>query len=369
MASVCIRTIVSLVIAVVCTMGANQVAAQTAPLEIPFADEWAASPHAWLQREAFTHWNEEGVIPEACAKCHSTDGMHDFLGIDGSEAGKVDKPALVGKGVTCVACHNAGIKTLTAVEFPSGAVIETTTTDRRCMLCHQGRESTPGVNKLIAAAAVADDDVSDKLRFLNIHYRAAAATRYGTEVQGGYEYAGKDYVGLYVHDEFSTLCTDCHDNHTLQVTVDRCTECHKGLEEKDDFKKIRTSKKDYDGNGEMGEGIYAEIETLHAELNKAIMAYGKQVAGQPIVYDSHSYPYFFKDTNDNGKPDAGEGIYPNRYQSWTPRLLRAAYNYQYVAKDPGAYTHNPFYVLQLLQDSLADLATKVDVANAGTNRP
>ena len=46
----------------------------------------------------------------------------------------------------------------------------------------------------------------------------------------------------------------------------------------------------------------------------------------------------------------------NKYAAWTPRLLKAAYNYQFVATDPGAYAHNAPYVLQRLHDSLADLA-------------
>ena len=37
--------------------------AQLAPLQIPYIDEWVASPHAWHSREAFTHWNDEGEIP------------------------------------------------------------------------------------------------------------------------------------------------------------------------------------------------------------------------------------------------------------------------------------------------------------------
>ncbi len=179
---------------------------QSPPLQIPFVDEWAASPHARVWEESFAHWNKEGVIPTVCAKCHSTRGLQDFLGLDGSKAGKVDKAALVGGGVTCVACHNSAIGKLTAVKFPSGISIERDAPDARCMLCHQGRQSTPQVNKAMAkAGASAPDAVSPKLKFLNVHYRAAAATRFGTETKGGYEYAGKKYVGLYVHDEKSTV--------------------------------------------------------------------------------------------------------------------------------------------------------------------
>ena len=49
--------------------------------------------------------------------------------------------------------------------------------------------------------------------------------------------------------------------------------------------------------------------------------------------------------NGDGKADKDEAKYPNRYKAWTPRLLRAAYNYQFVTKDPGAFAHNPTYAI------------------------
>ncbi len=52
-----------------------------------------------------------------------------------------------------------------------------------------------------------------------------------------------------------------------------------------------------------------------------------------------------------------------------PRLLKAAYNYQYVQKDPGAFAHNGKYVIQFLYDNLASLSTKVDVDMTGMIRP
>ena len=49
---------------------------------------------------------------------------------------------------------------------------------------------------------------------------------------------------------------------------------------------------DYDGDGDMEEGVYYEIEGLQEMLYEAMQAYGAEVAGTPIVYDSHTYPYF-----------------------------------------------------------------------------
>ena len=56
--------------------------------EIPFAALWVESGHAKTDAEAFIHWDEDdpAEIPPACAKCHSTPGYQDFLGIDGTHS-------------------------------------------------------------------------------------------------------------------------------------------------------------------------------------------------------------------------------------------------------------------------------------------
>jgi hypothetical protein len=81
--------------------------------------------------------------------------------------------------------------------------------------------------------------------------------------------------------------------------------------------------------------------------------------GTPIAYDSHAYPYFFMDTNANGVVDPEEAVRENGFAGWTPRLLRAAYNYQWASKDPGSFAHNGEYILQTLYDSLEDIGGDV----------
>lgn len=333
------------------------VEAQSPPLEIPFVKEWAASPHARLTAEAFNHWNKEGEVPVPCARCHTTPGFLDYIGADGTEPG-LDGPAPVGTVITCVACHNKVTMVMDSVTFPSGETVENVGDDSRCMTCHQGRESTDSVNKKLAGKA---DDVPDpKIGFINVHYRAAGATRFGNVVRGGYQYKGKDYKGFYTHDKDYTRCADCHEQHTVKVKVDECGSCHKRekIKVKKDLQKIRKTKVDFDGDGNLKEGIYDEISTLHKALLVAIQSYAEKISGGKIAYGSHNYPYFFNDKNGNGKADRPEAIFPNQFRKWTPRLLRAAYNYQYVAKDPGVYAHNPEYVIQLMHDSLADLSGK-----------
>lgn len=328
--------------------------------EVPFLEEWAGSAHNDAKAEAFVHWNEESPaeVPVDCAKCHSTPGYQDFIGADGSEAGKVDKPVPVGTTVQCVACHNDVTLKMTSVVMPSGIELTGLGDEARCMQCHQGRESTISVTKAISDAAVADvDTVSDKLGFKNIHYYAAAATKYGTLAKGGFEYEGKTYDGNFAHVDQYDTCIECHNMHTLKVKVEECSTCHAGVKAVEDLKNVRMagSLVDYDGDGNTEEGIYYEIEGLRDILYQAIQAYATEKSEAAIAYDPASYPYFFSDTNKNGKVDTDEAKGDNGFKAWTPRLLKAAYNYQVSVKDPGAFAHGGKYIIELLYDSTEDL--------------
>ncbi len=327
---------------------------ETIPVErVPFYHDWAGSPHAKRDARAFNNWNDEGEIPEACARCHSTPGFLDYIGADGSTPGKVDRKAPTGSLIGCGACHNETTRQMTAVTFPSGLRVEELGAEARCMTCHQGRASTFSVNE--AVAGMADDTVVPELEFINIHYRAAGATLMGTLARGGYEYAGRSYASQRRHPAPFNSCISCHELHTVAPRAEPCAACHDGVTDRKSLAGIRKSKTDHDGDGDLAEGIAAEVAELHGRLLAAIQAYGTDVAGKPIGYDAHAHPYFFNDLDGSGSIEEGEATAPNKYASWTPRLLRAAYNYQFVAKDPGAYAHNAPYVLQLLHDSLADL--------------
>ncbi|NQV06832.1 hypothetical protein HQ535_09780 [bacterium] len=326
-------------------------------IEIPFFDKWENSGHNDIAGEPFVHWDEDDpqVVPASCAKCHSTPGMQDFLGADGSAFGTVDADHPIGTTVQCTACHNDVTLELDSVVMPSGVEITGLGNEAICMQCHQGRSS--GLTIEAAVEGLEDDVVSEDLGFINIHYFAAAASKYGTVANGGYEYPGQTYDAFFTHVEGYAVCQDCHDTHSLELKVDECATCHTGVATVEDLRDVRMpgSLVDYDGDGDLDEGVFYEIQGVQELTYQAIMAYAADVVGVPIVYDSHAYPYFFTDLNGDGEATPDEANYGNQYATWTPRLLKAAYNYQVSLKDPGNYAHGGKYHIQLLLDSAADL--------------
>ncbi len=332
-------------------------------VDAPFEDLWMESPHADKEAEAFRHWDEEDPmeVPVACATCHSSTGFQDFVGADGSEMFVVDKNASVDTVIECQTCHNDATMSLSTVKFPSGAELTGLGNEAVCMTCHQGRASKVQVDEAVTTAGVEDDEVSADLGFINIHYYAAAVSRYGTEVKGGYEYDGMTYDTLFEHVQGVQTCFECHNPHSLELELGTCAGCHEA-NSVEDLRAIRepSSFVDYDGDGDIAEGIYFEVEGLKELVYTAIQTYATEVLENPIGYDANAYPYFFNDTNGDGELAADEAVFPNAFASWSPRLLKAAYNFMTVSKDPGGYAHGGKYLIQLLHDSIADLNTVVD---------
>ncbi len=327
---------------------------------------FAASGHADAAAEAFVHWDGEtpAEVPTSCAKCHTSAGYQDFI-VDG----KVDAavPAAPSGTLECATCHNDTAAAMTSVTFPSGIVVENLGPEAICMTCHQGRQSKVSVDKKITDFAVTDVDavvapIKDKdgkdvnFTFPNVHYFAAAGTLYGSQAHVGYEYDGKLYDIKNQHVDGYDTCLGCHDQHSLEVKVEACAECHEGVVAVDDLKNVRepSSYPDYDGDGDVTEGVAFEVAGLQETLYSSIQAYAKEVAGLGIVYDAATNPYWFADADGDGAIDQVDGKNVN-YNAFTARLMKATYNYQVSVKDPGAFAHGGKYVMELLYDSIEDL--------------
>jgi hypothetical protein len=343
------------------------------PTAVPTADPaeaikpiFAASGHADAKALAFTDWDAGKEVPAACARCHTSAGFQEYIATGKVAAGM----PVPNKTLECATCHNDTANKLSTVTFPSGVTIENLGPEARCMTCHQGRESKVSVDAKIEKFGIKDVDAQvqpligkdaagketkTNFGFSNVHYFAAGGTLYAGEVHMGYEYDGKVYDIKTQHVDGFNTCLGCHDQHSLAVKVDKCAECHQGVKTVEDLKTVRepSSANDYNGNGDVKEGISKEIEGLQAVLMGGIQNYAKEVAGTPIVYDPAAYPYWFVADKD-GKALLTDGK-TTAYNKWTARLLKAAYNYQVSVKDPGAFAHGGKYIIELLYDSTQDL--------------
>jgi predicted CXXCH cytochrome family protein len=347
------------------------VVAASLTAQIPYYDKWAMSAHADATALAFNNWNTPGTVPVECARCHSSEGFVDYLGGDGSAPGVVDKPAPAKSLIRCQTCHNPAADALTSVTFPSGVVVDGLGGEARCMTCHQGRASGAAVDAAIKKAAVtSDDQVSAALSFQNIHYYPAAATLFAGRAKGGYQYAGQVYDVRFRHVVGFDTCIGCHDPHSTKVKFDACVGCHAGATDVTGAHAIRMMSsvgRDYDGDGNVTEGVYDELVGLRDKLLTAVRTYGAERL-TPICYTPATYPYWFADTDGDGTCSAGEAVATNAFKSWTARLVRATYDFQMATKDPGAFAHNAKYIIELLSDAIADvnpaLVVKVDMSKA-----
>lgn len=322
-------------------------------LQNEFIAAWARSGHSDASSLSFSYWNKAGTIPPACAVCHSGAGFRSFHGFDGSTPGLPAAPVPVGGVVDCETCHNAGLAAVKAITLASGISHPVNAGEASCMTCHQGRAAGSTVEK--AVASMDADTPNSDLKFINPHYATAAATLLGGYGGMGYQYPGKDYSGRFLHARPVETCASCHDPHSLSVAEQTCLTCHAVGKAKD----IRISRISFDGSGDLKKGIQADIAANAARLKAMLVSYAAKMS-VPLHYDGERNPYFFADANGDGVADQADGK-PVPYNAWTPRLLKAAYNWKFVSSDAGIHVHNPHYALELLYDSMEDLAGPVGI--------
>lgn len=345
----------------------------------------------WDPAESVTSLQGTGAetVPASCSKCHSGSAGYRFYVSFG--ATQAVEP---GNGLDCATCHagfyptasDKKLVTVASATFPSTLAVkadaDSVLTNKAlhassmiCVTCHMGVESKKSVDAMIPVGA--DPDVVDtaNLSFKNVHYFAAGSVLLGTEAKVAYEYDGKTYAGRRNHTSNAGRgidCTGCHagPSHTFSVQerIDAgdCVGCHNvdPVAPAD----IRMTSTDFNGNGDTTESVSSELDTIATAVLNQMQTVAVATAGANLCYDCATYPYWFKHTatGTNGAVcDTGEASYANQFKKWTPRLAKAAFNYQFYHKDPGAWAHNPNYSAQILIDTAADLGASV----TGYNRP
>lgn len=328
-----------------------------------------------------------------CARCHNLAGYKDYIGDDGSTEFLVDGTTFTAPGpLDCTACHNSktqnyinnGVTLMSASGMPVTAGRE-----GFCVACHLGRT---GEGKLKVDAAIAGQDPNTKLTgtytypqwpgnsavggtlsaatnraaAITPHYFPAAIVQYGHDAGVGYEYGG-NYATKNPHVTGFNTCIGCHDPHTTIVKFNSCKTCHSNVNSLADLRNIRLhSTPDYDGDGDITEGVASELEGVKAKLLQAIQNYAAGAyVGVPIYYNADEGQKKFVTA------PGGTTSYPGT--NYTPLLLKATFNYALADHDPGAFAHNSRYIIELLYDSIKDLndngldngahGNKVDMTN------
>jgi hypothetical protein len=291
----------------------------------------------------------------------------------------------------CDTCHNAvsdpSTGTLRQHKFPSGNVVTTDPATAICSQCHDGGRPGYEVSALQAVLAanptVTDDQQlpSASNKAVRAHYLPAASTLFGAKAANWFQYAGKIYTSQNLHGGKGS-CVSCHDAHTGSVASDdevpsKCGACHlndAGLPVAN-FLELEETRQfgfegDVNGNGNATESLRQEIDGLGTTLYAAIRAYATNVAGADIcVGDNKAWL-----DNGLGGGIAGNGICEagempssgNTYNMFTPRLLKAVYNFLLYQNDAGGWAHNPRYEIEILYDTITDVNAGLPAANKVT---
>jgi hypothetical protein len=324
-----------------------------------------------------------------CVRCHTASGYINYL------TNKSIKPVYAGTSKTdgketlaCNACHT----NYSYARRPVGPITayynKSTVSNMRiriavtypdigesnlCLNCHVGREN----GKIIKELATQTNPNGFKVPgttpqaynfgnagFENSHYLTAGATIFRTS---GFEFYSSQYYNnpsFYEHDVIgvgnlnntgtSGPCITCHmkpGNHTFlpvkkssrdkltavatELTSTICANCHTG---------------NYVMSAEVinheREGFHASLETLRILLENKL-----------LVYFATSSPYFFKIPNTIDATLAAR----NWLQHPDPKAtgdqnMGAAFNYNLLHHDYGAFAHNRYYAKRLIYDSIRYLA-------------
>jgi hypothetical protein len=262
-----------------------------------------------------------------------------------------------------------------------------------CGSCHSGRENGASIDIKIGTTT---NNVWS-LSFTNPHYLGAAGMMLGSTAGVMYQFPGKNYVATPAF--WNNPVSNTHGPHGSPHGA-ACAKCHDPRDSEHSFA-IDLAKTVVDGtfygapNTQACNGCHAgqyalapkitEFEDASAELYTAIRnfaidpvnlasiqaavngtKFGGGTTGQPAVtldgstvtgicYDGSANPYFFLEVTGVCK-SVGDATHTQMsFGKFNPTLLKAAYNYQWTQKEPGAWAHNEFYVMEEIYDAITSL--------------
>jgi hypothetical protein len=334
--------------------------------------QWAQSAHAGRIGTAtpdtatvWGHYDWDASSRASCQRCHTATGAMNFLSAPATyNSANNDFSHLSGWTATnkqsnqnellyCRGCHsdistgalrNPGA--ITEVYVGSPTATETATVvypdafdSNVCMGCHLGRE----VGEVIKVST----GNFTNLNFINSHYLAAGGVVFG---KSGYEYTDQVYTKTFAgHATVGSTdgngpCVTCHmtssESHKFEVVTKdasgaitavattACGSCH-------------------------GNMTAAWLEERKETFHEALDALKQALLAKGIQF-SPNYPYFYV-VGTTTPFKNWDAVYPG----FGKDVMGAAFNYNLLEHDPGAYTHNRSYALKLIADSIDFLADGV----------
>ena len=327
--------------------------------------QWAQSAHAGRiatdapdTETVWGHYDWDSASRASCARCHTTTGIMNFLSGPGSYAAANNDFSHLEAGqnelLYCWGCHSdAGTGALrnpgaiiesyaaaTAGAAPAIVSYPDVAASNVCMGCHLGREVGQNVKN--------DTDPDGVRSFINSHYLAAGGmvfneAGYEYDVYTNYGYHQNVGVGNAQNTGTAGPCVTCHmssaEPHKFDVvekdangaitavTSTTCANCHAGL-------------------------TPAALESTKEEFHHALVELEEALAEVGIYYYG-AHPYFYSAPYVVGGTNTAFTDWAGVYglAAWKV-VMGAAFNYNLIHHDPGAYAHNAEYSLQLIADSI-----------------
>jgi hypothetical protein len=371
--------------------------------------QWARSGKGDVKSEASTHYDfrqpdrgtsTPGATPANsfgtdCVRCHTTTGHLNYLS-DMSIAPFGNRTKTEGKEVlACNLCHinysyakrnvsqvtvyynkstNSKIRIRIPMTYPDIG------DSNICLNCHVGRE----IGQIIKELANRDKTANKLLTptgaynfanagFENAHYLTAGATIYGTSVYKFYSSQYYDNSPLYAHDKVGVA------NYNNTGTSGPCVTCHMKPRNhsfspvtKDTSGNITALTSTTCNNALCHSGTTAmtatKLEEQHNLFNAAMQALnillqGDVVPGNPSKYKKN---YFYQPVSPYFYYTATNPVTTNQVKNWLtydslnnaiagtgPNNMGAAFNYNVLFRERGAFAHNDIYAKRLIYDSIS----------------
>jgi hypothetical protein len=317
-----------------------------------------------------------------CVRCHTATGYINYLANNSIAPAYGGTSKTGGKEVlACNACHTNYSYARRLVGPVTAYYNKSTVNNIRiritvkypdigesnlCLSCHVGRE-TGKIIKLLADPANTYNFAN--AGFENSHYLTAGATIFKTS---GFEFYSSQYYSFpHGHDEVGVApfnntgtsgpCVTCHmkpGNHSFSpvtkdisgnITALTSTTCNTALCHAGNMSAAKLeSRKNLFNAGLQALNVLLQGDLLPGNSNKSKRKYCYQSTSPYFYYvltdtltTSQVKDWLTYDTSNNAIPNTG------------PNNMGAAFNYNLLIREPGAFAHNNIYAKRLIYDSIS----------------